>query len=184
MPLRTTVESDNNAVDAVVTLEELETGRRFALNYRLRVFPSPVLEGEFDAHNFWTDEPILLGYTYRLTAIRSDGAASFATIPIPVDFTVIHIRDLRFSVASTIRNGVHVLGVNGLAWVFLARSVPDGCGYSSPEHLQYQSIVERPRTEGDPYIARLGWGSFGRPSYVTDPPDARCRPCPTPDRGE
>jgi hypothetical protein len=177
MPLRPTVETNDVPVDAVVTLEEMESGRTIGLNYRLRVIPSPVLQdGEFNAHNFWTDEPIRIGLNYRLRAVRSDGVASFATIPIPGEFTSVHVRDASPGLGFFQRNKVDIFGIAGLAFVFQARTIPPECGYPSPIHLQYQWIAERPDGEGEVYSAGLAWPPLSKPSYVTDPPD--CSPYP------
>lgn len=175
MPLRQTVGTSDDPVDAVVRLEELETGRTIEFNYRLRVISSPVLQdAEFNAHNFWTDEPIRIGHTYRLTAERSDGNSSGATILIPEEFTSTHIRD--FSPGIFWRNVVRISGIPSLAFVFQARTVPPECGYPLRVHLQYQWILERPEVAGGDYVASLAWPPLGKPSYVTDPPE--CAPFP------
>jgi hypothetical protein len=48
-------------------------------------FPSPnFASGAAYAHNFWTDEPIEGGASYRLTARRSDGESATAIVKMPV----------------------------------------------------------------------------------------------------
>lgn len=91
-PIRTTILTTPDPVDAVVTLEHLGTGRIVELNPSVFTFPSPNFPGEAAyGHNFWTDEPIEREATYRLVARRSDGESSSAVVKIPrglIDTTV------------------------------------------------------------------------------------------------
>ena len=76
-PLRDSLYARRGALDATVSLEHLETGRTSIWRDSLFLF------GEAPAHNFWSAEPVELGATYRMTAQRSDGAASTATFTLP-----------------------------------------------------------------------------------------------------
>lgn len=66
-------------IDAVVALEHIESGRVVTLRDSLMV----IGVNRVPVHNFWTAEPITPGATYRITATRSDGAASSATTSVP-----------------------------------------------------------------------------------------------------
>lgn len=68
-------------VEAVGTLEHLETGRVAVLRDSLFRFSSGAL-----VHNFWTAEPVEAAAAYRLTATRPDGAAASATFETPAPF--------------------------------------------------------------------------------------------------
>lgn len=83
MPVRQDVLADPAPVDAVVTLENLESGRMVTLEDSLFRFPDPDVGGVAYAHNFWTTERVERGATYRLRAVRSDGATTTATVEMP-----------------------------------------------------------------------------------------------------
>jgi hypothetical protein len=82
-PLRTTTLTFPDPIDAVVTIEDLGTGRT------IDMIPTLFwqISGEFDerryAHNFTTTEALDPLSTYRLTARRSDGKTSSALARIP-----------------------------------------------------------------------------------------------------
>lgn len=82
-PVRQNVSSSPDPIDAVVTLEHVESGRTVTLRDSLSVFPDPALGTAGYAHNFWTTERLEPEATYRLTALRSDGASSSAVIEMP-----------------------------------------------------------------------------------------------------
>ena len=77
-PLRDSLYARRGALDATVTLEHLGSGRTSVWR------DSVIFFGEAPAHNFWSQEPVELGQTYRMTVLRSDGAASTATFTLPV----------------------------------------------------------------------------------------------------
>jgi hypothetical protein len=85
MPIRQSLLADPAPVDAVVTLEEVGSGRIVTLRDSLFAFEDRGVDGVAYAHNFWTTERIQPGTTYRLEAVRSDGVASTATVETPPD---------------------------------------------------------------------------------------------------
>jgi hypothetical protein len=88
MPVRQNLLLEPEPIDAVVTLQHEASGRTVTLNDSLFSFPDPQLDGVAYAYNFWTTEPIEPGETYLLRAVRSDGAATTATIVMPGDLEI------------------------------------------------------------------------------------------------
>jgi hypothetical protein len=85
MPVRENLLTDPSPIDAVVTLEDVKSGRTVTLNDSLFSFRDERLDGVAYAHNFWTTEHIEPKGQYRLRAVRSDGAATTALIDMPAD---------------------------------------------------------------------------------------------------
>ena len=83
MPIRQTLVAGPEPIDAVVTLEHVETGRVVTLHDSAFAFVDRRLDAVLYAHNFWTTEPIDPEQTYILTATRSDGAETTATVEMP-----------------------------------------------------------------------------------------------------
>jgi hypothetical protein len=82
-PVRRNLLPEPQAIDAVVTLEELGSGRVITLSDSLFTFTDPSLGAIGYAHNFWTTERLDPEATYRLVARRSDGATTTATVEMP-----------------------------------------------------------------------------------------------------
>lgn len=76
-PVRNAIALSPRPFDAVVALENLDTGSKTILQDSLFDFDGRV------AYNFWTAEPVEHEAVYRLSATRSDGAASAVTITLP-----------------------------------------------------------------------------------------------------
>ncbi len=89
MPVRQNLLTDPAPVDAVVTLEDVESGQTVTLRDSVFEFPDVDLGGAVYAHNFWTAQRIERGMTYRLRAIRSDGATTSALVEMPADAEVV-----------------------------------------------------------------------------------------------
>jgi len=69
-------------IDAVVTLEHLESGHTVTMNDSLfQYYP-----GTSYAYNYWTDMNIEPEQAYRLTVRRSDGAEGYAEVTLPPEF--------------------------------------------------------------------------------------------------
>jgi len=69
-------------LDAVVTLEHLESGHTVTMNDSLfRYYP-----GSTYAYNYWTDMGIEPEQAYRLTVRRSDGTESHTSVTLPSEF--------------------------------------------------------------------------------------------------
>lgn len=85
MPIRQSLGTVPGPIDAIVTLEEIETGTTVLMSDSLIQYLPVNLRGEgLFAHNFSTTMPIVPGRHYRLTVTRSDGASASATVLIPV----------------------------------------------------------------------------------------------------
>jgi len=88
-PVRQNVLTDPAPVDAVVTLENVESGQTVTLKDSLFEFPDPDVGGASYVHNFWTAERIERGTTYRIQATRSDGATTAAIVEMPATAEVL-----------------------------------------------------------------------------------------------
>jgi hypothetical protein len=88
MPIRQNLLAEPAPIDAVVTLEHLGSGRVVTLRDSLFGFADPRLGGVGYVHNFWTTERLEPEATYRLTAVRSDGAATTALIEMPPELVL------------------------------------------------------------------------------------------------
>lgn len=87
-PIRQQLLTDPEPLDAVVTLEHLASGRVVMLRDSVFAFPDPSVDGVGYAHNFWTTEPIEAEASYRLEAVRADGATTIATVEMPSNFEI------------------------------------------------------------------------------------------------
>lgn len=95
MPVRHNLLLDPQPIDAVVTLEHLGSGRVVSLNDSLFRFVDPRLDGVAYAYNFWTTERLAPGESYRLRAVRSDGASTTATVVMPADLEFTFLNDIQ-----------------------------------------------------------------------------------------
>lgn len=82
-PLREQLEFFTENPEMTVTLENIETGKSAVMNDYLHRYAFPF---GITAPNAWTFMKIDYGQTYRLAAVRPDGAASSVTVTIPDDF--------------------------------------------------------------------------------------------------
>ncbi|MEX2600759.1 MAG: hypothetical protein WD355_03865 [Balneolaceae bacterium] len=81
MPIRDSIFSGPEPIDADVTLENLETGETATLADSLFQYGPDTY-----ARNFWTTMNLEPSKSYLLTARRSDGLTSSVTVTIPDDF--------------------------------------------------------------------------------------------------
>ena len=135
MPVRDLATADPSPLDAVVHLEEVESGRRIEMFDSIFHFPAANRGVDSDGiyvHNFWTAEPILSGATYRFSATINGGPTAEATIAIPNGFDVTVQTDDRFSRPSGPRRGtprrLFVEGTQLIAFVGMIGRVHDECG--------------------------------------------------------
>jgi hypothetical protein len=77
--------TDPDPIDALVTLEDVGTGRVVTLTDSLFRFTDERLGGVAYAHNFWTTERLAPKGQYRIRAVRSDGAETTALVEMPAD---------------------------------------------------------------------------------------------------
>lgn len=89
MPVREELFLDHKPLDAIVTLEHVESGDTVVMNDSLFAYAHGVY-----AWNFWTTMSLLPGETYRLKAESTTGLSSYAMITLPEDYPVplVHIR--------------------------------------------------------------------------------------------
>jgi hypothetical protein len=116
-PFRSSIFSTSDPVDAVVTIEDLGTGRRIEMIPTLFTRVSANFGDTLYAYNFKTVEPIEHGATYRLTAQRSDGAASSAVVEIPPDLTHLPVLIAGTTVSFPMEEGDHVGMVNTFHYI-------------------------------------------------------------------
>lgn len=83
MPVREELFLDQKPLDAIVTLEHVESGDSVVMNDSLFSY----FHGRY-AWNFWTTMDLQPEQTYRITAVRPDGNFSFAEATLPKDFPV------------------------------------------------------------------------------------------------
>ncbi|MEX2601182.1 MAG: hypothetical protein WD355_06005 [Balneolaceae bacterium] len=81
MPVRADLILEPAPIDAIVTLEHVETGESTVMNDSLVAYAHGVY-----AWNFWTTMDLEPGEAYRLTAEDSDGNSSLAVVSLPPDF--------------------------------------------------------------------------------------------------
>ena len=132
MPIRPLKVTSPDTLDAVVTIEHIETGRIFELRDSLFHFTSrsdPALgaEGAY-LHNFWTVEDVEPGATYRFSARRAGKDPAEATVEVPPDYDVEVAINQRSG-----RNETDELWITGLKHLpFLKASVHyfDDCGWA------------------------------------------------------
>lgn len=95
MPVRPSALSAPEPIDAVVTLQRVGSGRTVTLRDSLFRYRDARLDADLYAHLFWTTERLEARARYRLTATRSDGAASTALVDMPgeLEFTYLNLRD-------------------------------------------------------------------------------------------
>lgn len=111
-PLRENLLTDPEPIDAVVTLEKVGGGGTALLKDSVFQFTDPHIGAVAYAHNFWTTERLEPGSRYRLRAVRSDGAASTATVEMPpaLEFSLLNLEGTADTVAFRVR-AEHVLFV-------------------------------------------------------------------------
>lgn len=147
-PVRTSVETAPGPVDAVVTIEELETGRTLVMaDSAFSYAPLDPAGNVVYVHNFSTSEPIRAGFSYRVRATSADGDVSEATVSIPdVQPWIV----LRLPINALIRvDRMNVFGVEHVAVAQKVWGVPAECEYPLPTYTQYQPVVRERRSPDD-----------------------------------
>ena len=121
MPVRKSILTSPEPIDAQVTITHIESGEKVILNDSL--FNSR--PGYF-AWNFWTTAPVNTGETYLFEARDSDGNTSSAEIEIPDDFPTPKVIYERGDYIARIQvQGVENLSVARIFYFFTTGSVPD-----------------------------------------------------------
>lgn len=135
MPVRDLATTDPQPLDAIVYLEEVESGRRIEMFDSIFHFPAANRAVESEGvyvHNFWTAEPILPGATYRFFATVNGAPAAEATVAIPEGFDVTVQTEDRLPHPNAPRRGVprriFVEGSSLIAFVGMIGWVHDECG--------------------------------------------------------
>jgi hypothetical protein len=97
---------------AAVTLQRVGTTEVIEFRDSVFVYESTNLEsGALHARNFWTDEPLIPGATYRLEATRADAAPATAMVTIPEDADTVVVGVLSQGLGDYVR----MVGVSHLA---------------------------------------------------------------------
>jgi len=142
MPIRPLTVTSRGALVATVTLEDLGNGRIVDLRDSLFRFSPPSdqglgAEGVY-LHNFWTQERIEPGATYRFSARPEGGEPSEAVVEIPPDYEVeVAINQVGTEGAT---DEVWVTGLKHLPFFATAVHFYDGCGAGqSPIRFQRRS---------------------------------------------
>ncbi len=155
MPIRTSTLAEPVPIDATVTLEHLGTGEVFTLRDSLfrHTGADPQSPGEVYVHTFWTTEPILPDATYRLTALRSDGATATATAKVAREYPRVIVGLGQDPRQFLNRDYVQVEGIDHLAMVLVHHYIPDECSSYSHPHTIFHGPDGRPEPGDD--IARV-----------------------------
>lgn len=189
-PIRETLQTFPGPIDAVVTLEEIETGRVVVmLDSLTRYIPAFVGEAEAFAHNFSAAIRPVPGWHYRVTATRSDGATSSATVLISVfESPTLEVRYRFFQPSRDdsphLREAAGVVrGTRYLGMVLGREDIPSECDLPHPVHQEYLPIIRPAMFEGDVHNVQLSWAkdwpiavppvrgpSDNRPNYVPRAP--------------
>ncbi|MEX1184397.1 MAG: hypothetical protein WEF86_14390 [Gemmatimonadota bacterium] len=131
MPIRPLlVTSPSDSFSAVVTLEELGTGRIIEMRdsvFRFSSHHNPELgsEGAY-VHNFWTTERIEPGATYRFTATRNGGPPAEGLVEVPDEFEVAFL--LKTTTRPQDRDFLRVTGLKHVAFLTVTTEFWDRCG--------------------------------------------------------
>jgi hypothetical protein len=138
MPVRDSAFASPGLLDATVTLERLETGRKVALRDSVvRYSGDPTNSiAELWGHNFWTTERIVPGGTYRIVATRSDGASSSATIQIPSEPERLAVL-IAAPGGFLNRDYLRVDGAEHVAFADLEPYAPVECGATVEKHAEH-----------------------------------------------
>jgi hypothetical protein len=176
MPLRAMLASPALPIDAVVTLEEIETGNTVVMNDSLgRYLPIFLDDAAVYAHNFWTTMPMIPGRQYRLTATRSDGASAWGTVLIPqLDSPRLELTNY-FQYPNTPGSTSLFQPTAGKLWgirypgmIFGLERLPEACG-GGGIHQEFLPVVQKASSEDDFHEVQLSWGLGSRPFYVGGP---------------
>jgi hypothetical protein len=163
MPIRPLRVTSPDALEAHVTLEQLETGRLIALRDSVFRFTSPWdsalgAEGAY-VHNFWTREEIEPGAAYRFSASREGTEPAEAVVEIPRDYEVEVAVDQVWWAPDELR----ITGVKHLPFVATITHFYDDCGLSatstrypgrSADDEAYLIAIQKPQV-----IARMDCGT-------------------------
>lgn len=192
MEIRQSLETFPTPIDALVTLEELETGTIVTMSDSLTKYFSQYLgDGETFAHNFSTTMSVLPGRHYRLTATRSDGATASATGLVPVFDDPTMVVENAFAYPS-LANDARMRKTYGtisttrhLAMVLGRESIPTSCRnipVPNPIHQEFLPVSGSRGINGDTHVVQLSWleDSPGvvddRPSFIRKRPDCDLGP--------
>lgn len=183
-PIRTTLATAPGPIDAVVSLQEVETGTTVVMSDSLgRYLPVNLGGDELYAHNFFTTMPMVPGRHYRLTAARSDGATASATVLIPV------IQDPVLEISTDYYPGLplelrpprgEIHGMRYLAMIIGLEDIADGCPAPIRVHQEYLRTLRHGQADGEPHFGLLEWIDAGekrawepielRPSHIQPGP--------------
>jgi hypothetical protein len=166
MPIRPLKVTSEDPLGITVTLENLGTGRTIELRDSLFRFSSSSdsalgSEGAY-VHNFWTQEHVEPGASYRFSVRQEGEEPSEAVVEIPLDFEVeVGIRQGR---ASYLVDSLLVTGVKQLPFVTAIAHFYDECGAgqvqtpykkSSADDEAHLMVIEKPVV-----TERAGCGPF------------------------
>lgn len=179
-PIRESLATLPEPIDAVVTLEEIETGTTVTMSDSLsRYLPVNLGGAGLFAHNYSTTMSMVPGRHYRLTATRSDGAAASATVLIPVWQSPTLVLTHRFRSPSSINSielgpgsGV-IRGTRYLGMVLGRNNSAECCEWRIPSYEEFLQIRLPAAFEGDGHDVQVSWlPGDDRPSYIPYPPDS------------
>lgn len=155
MPVRASIFTGSEPIDAMVTMEHLGTGRIVELRdsiIRYKPTDSDISDDRW-AHNFWTTEPVEPEARYRIEVQRSDGAAASAVVEMPPEPERIVVELAQPGAGRFLGDYVKVEGVKHLAMVHVRRFPPEGCDLDIPYVDFHQPNSAISDEEGAPRVA-------------------------------
>lgn len=165
MPIRPViVTSPEDSFGAVVTLEEIGTGRIIVLRdsvFRFSSHQDPDIGSDgLYVHNFWTTERITPGASYRFTATHGDGPPAEAIVEIPDTFQA------EVGIAQPGQGGdmLRIPGLKHAAFVTVTNHFRDRCGTAAAS-----SSFRPPPADGDVYYIPLIRGALTPRDGCDDP---------------
>lgn len=133
MPVREDIFLEPKPIDAVVTLEHMESGEIVEMNDSLFEYSHDVY-----AYNFWAHMELQPGQNYRIRAENSDGDVTQATVTLPPDFPtpLVHIERRSSRDPTPIRATVLIQGIEKFADIQTVYRTQNNQDRMAMPHLQ------------------------------------------------
>ena len=140
MPVRHSLFLEPGPLDAVVTLENLGSGRIVTLNDSIITTRDERLGRTAYAHNFWTTEPLESGAEYRLKAVRPGGDSSTALVELPEEMDLDFLTNPNNPLFGSLRVRAERLLFSDV--LYLKRNMCEGGAFTIFEDPQEPSTFE------------------------------------------
>ena len=172
MPIRSTVITSQAALDVAVQLENLSSGHVIVMRDSVFQFTQHNddvgSDGHF-LHNFWTNQEIAPGSSFRFEARGGDGVPSVGEITVPPDYRV-ELWLWQPQPRSAESDRIRLLGLRHVAFVTLITEGRDACGpWTEYRHFPV------PENDSDTHVIPVNRGvsRLACPPSVIDRQDLR-----------